>query len=121
MTLPAEAKLAGKRVYVSGPMTGLPGLNYQAFHDAAFELRSVYGLHVENPAESPAPPCGSWLGYMRMAVAQVARVDYVVTLPGWENSRGAKVEVDLARGLGLTVYPLSTFLRMADTWLPKIA
>ncbi|MNP31583.1 hypothetical protein D3C76_1247100 [compost metagenome] len=58
---------------------------------------------------------------MRMAVAQVAKVDYVVTLPGWENSRGAKVEVDLAHGLGLPVKPLHEFLRMCDTWLPKIA
>ncbi|MFS0827641.1 DUF4406 domain-containing protein [Pseudomonas phoenicis] len=112
---------SARRIYLSGPMTGLPDFNYPAFNNAAFKLRSVYGLHVENPAESPVPPCGSWLGYMRMAVAQIAKVDCIVTLPGWEASRGAKVEVDLARGLGLPVYPLSTFLRMADTWLTKVS
>lgn len=94
-----------KRVYVAGPMSGLPLDNHPAFHAAAAELRAL-GFEVENPAENPEPPCKSWLGYMRMAVAQVAKVDAIVLLPGWENSRGAKVEYDLAVGLGLKVWPL---------------
>lgn len=94
-----------KRIYVAGPMTGLPDFNFPAFHDAAARLRAL-GYEVENPAENPEPPCKSWLGYMRMAVAQVARVDAIVLLPGWEQSRGAKVEYALAVGLGLDVLPL---------------
>lgn len=112
--------MSQKRVYISGPMTGLPDWNYPAFHAAAAELRT-YDVHVENPAESKAPECNSWLGFMRLAVAQLATCDYVVTLPGWENSRGAKVEVELACGLGLPVKPLHEFLRMADLWIPKAA
>lgn len=108
------------RVYISGPMTGLPDFNYPAFNKAAAELRA-YGLHVENPAENPTPECNSWLGFMRLAVVQIASCDHVVTLPGWENSRGAKVEVELARGMGLPVRPLHEFLRAADTWLSKPA
>lgn len=112
--------MSQKRVYISGPMSGLPEFNYPAFHAAAAELRA-YGLHVENPAESPEPECKSWLGFMRLAVAQLATCDYVVTLPGWENSKGARVEVELARGLGFPVKPLHEFLRIADTWLSKPA
>jgi hypothetical protein len=93
------------RLYIAGPMTGLPEFNFPAFHAAAFALRTI-GFHVENPAENPAPPCGSWLGYMRMAVAQVAKADAIVMLPGWQNSRGANVEYQLAVGLGLPVWPL---------------
>lgn len=104
-----------KRVYISGPMTGLPDFNYPAFHAAAAELRGA-GLHVENPAESKAPDCNSWIGYMRLAVAQLATCDYVVTLPGWERSRGARIEVELARGLGFPVKPLHEFLRITDLW-----
>ena len=47
------------RIYLAGPMSGLPELNYPAFHAKAAELRAA-GHHVENPAENPAPPCGSW-------------------------------------------------------------
>lgn len=98
-----------KRVYIAGPMTGLPEFNFPAFHAAAAALRSR-GFEVENPAENPTPACGSWLAYMRMAVAQVATVDAVVLLPGWEQSRGAKVEFRLAEGLGLQVMTLEKAL-----------
>jgi hypothetical protein len=98
-----------RTLYVAGPMSGLPDLNYPAFHAAARELRAA-GHLVLNPAENPEPPCGSWLGYMRMAVAQVARADAVVLLPGWERSKGARVEFDLARGLGLEVLSLDVAL-----------
>jgi hypothetical protein len=86
-------------------MTGLPDFNFPAFHDAAAKLRAL-GFEVENPAENPAPPCGTWLAYMRMAIPQVAKADVIVLLPGWENSRGAKVEYQLAIGLGLKVWPI---------------
>lgn len=89
-----------KRIYIAGPMTGYVDFNYPAFHAAARALRSQ-GHHVENPAENPAPACGSWLGYMRLALAQLVSCDEVLTLPGWEKSKGACIEVMLARALGL--------------------
>lgn len=101
-----------KRVYIAGRMTGLPDNGYPAFHAAAAQLRGM-GLEVLNPAENQEPPCGSWLAYMRMAVAQVASVDAVVLLPGWEQSRGARVEFNLAVGLGLSVMTLD---QMLDQW-----
>jgi hypothetical protein len=97
------------RIYVAGPMTGLPEFNFPAFHAAAAKLRSL-GYEVENPAENPTPPCGSWLAYMRMAVAQVATCDAVVLLPGWEASKGARVEFHLAEGMGLRVLTLDAAL-----------
>lgn len=94
-----------KRLYLAGPMSGKPFNNYPAFHAAAAGLRSL-GLHVENPADNPAPPCGTWLGYMRMALRQLALCDTVVMLPGWMWSRGARIEWLLAKLLGLRVMSL---------------
>lgn len=91
-----------KRIYIAGPMSGLPEFNYPAFHTAAKRLRDL-GFDVENPAENPEPHCGSWLGYMRMAVTQLVRCDGVALLPGWQDSKGARVEYDLANRLGLVV------------------
>ena len=88
------------RIYIAGPMTGLPDLNYPAFNAEAARLRAM-GHHVENPAENPK--CDSWQGYMRLSVAQLVTCDAVALLPGWENSDGAKLEVYIARRLGLTV------------------
>lgn len=96
-------------VYIAGPCTGYPELNYPAFHAAAGALRAQ-GWDVLNPAENPAPPCGSWAGYMRMALVQVTRAHCVVMLPGWEHSRGARLEYQVATELGLRVQTLAQAL-----------
>lgn len=61
-----------RKIYLAGPMSGLPDLNYPAFHAAAAKLRAM-GHVVLNPAENPEPACGTWQGYMRMALAQLAQ------------------------------------------------
>jgi hypothetical protein len=90
------------RVYLSGKMTGLPDFNYPAFNEAAAKLRAL-GLEVCNPAENPAPPCGTWTGYMRMALRQLVDCDCIVLLPGWSDSKGALIERRLAQALGMAV------------------
>ena len=92
-----------KTIYISGAMTGLPDFNYPAFNAEAARLRAL-GYIVANPAENPAPDCGTWLAYMRMAIAQLATCDAIALLDGWQDSRGACVERTLADGLGLEVY-----------------
>ena len=94
------------RVYIAGPMSNLPADNYPAFNAAAALLRST-GLHVENPAENPAPPHPSWEAYMRMALPQMLTCDTVALLPGWQKSRGARLELHVAGELGLQVVLLS--------------
>ncbi len=89
-----------QRIYIAGPMTGLPDFNYPAFNAAAKLLRDM-GHTVLNPAENPAPRCGTWSGYMRMALAQLVQVDCVVLLPGWAESRGALLERSVAQALGI--------------------
>jgi hypothetical protein len=91
-----------KRIYIAGPCTGLPDLNYPAFNAEAARLRAL-GYHVENPADNYPPVCGSWEGYMRQAIAQLITCDAVATLPGWVKSRGACIEVGLAQQLSIPV------------------
>lgn len=90
------------RLYVAGPMSGLPELNFPAFHQAAAALRAR-GFEVVNPAEINVDPTAGWLACMRADIAQLITCDGLAMLSGWEKSRGAKVEYELARGLGLTV------------------
>lgn len=89
-----------KRIYLSGRMTGLPKFNYPAFNAEAARLRGL-GYHVENPAENPAQP--DWNSYMKQAIRQMLTCDVVAVLPGWMESKGACIEVNLARRLGLDV------------------
>jgi transposase len=97
------------RVYIAGPMSGLPGFNYVSFNQTAKQLRSL-GCEVENPAENPDPPCKQWAGYMRMAIAQVVKCDTLALLPNWHTSRGADLERRIALELGLRVVDTHTLI-----------
>lgn len=90
------------RIYIAGPMTGLPDFNYPAFNAAAATLRAK-GHVVLNPAENPVPDCGTWAGYMRMALVQLVQCECIVLLPGWADSRGALIERKLAQVLKMDV------------------
>lgn len=97
-----------RRIYVAGPMTGLPESNYPAFNRTAALLMSQ-GWHVENPADNPAPPDGHpapWSFYMRAGLAQLLTCDAICLLSGWRDSVGAQVEAFIARTLGMPVYEL---------------
>ena len=97
--------MTAARVYVAGPMTGLPGFNYSAFNRAAAWLRAQ-GLHVENPAENKAPVDAEWIDWMRLAISQLIKCDAIILLNGWQQSRGATVEYERAKGLGLWIYSM---------------
>jgi hypothetical protein len=88
--------------YIAGPMTALPDLNYPAFDAAAAELRAE-GVDVLNPAEQTAGPDQPWEHYMRLGLASLLRCDSIVLLPGWTNSKGAKLEYHVACSLGMRV------------------
>ena len=98
------------RIYLSGKMSGLPDNNYPAFNAEAARLRAM-GYWVENPAENPAPPCGTWAGYMRTAVRQMLVCDQVASLPGWKRSRGALIEHWIATAFGMPSVPCEEITR----------
>jgi hypothetical protein len=88
------------RIYIAGPMSGLPEYNYPAFNAEASKLREK-GFHVENPAEGPELP--SWAAYMRRALRQMLTCEAICLLPGWTESKGATVEWLLACVLGMSI------------------
>lgn len=93
------------RVYVAGPMTGYPNLNFPAFHARAALLRER-GAHVENPAEINPDPKMEWDEAMRRDIPRLLTCDTIDLLPGWEKSRGATLEYHIAQQLGMTIcYP----------------
>ena len=92
------------RVYLAGPMTGLPDYNYPAFNAAAAALRSQ-GLHVENPADHGVVDGAEWADYLRHDLGRLATCEAVYLLPGWHHSKGATLEVHIATALGMEIRP----------------
>lgn len=89
--------------YISGPMTGMPDLNFPAFHKAAASLRAS-GYRVVNPAELDEADAGeemSWEQYLRRDIRALMDCTHIALLPGWERSKGAKLEKHIADALGM--------------------
>lgn len=93
------------RVYIAGPMTGYPAFNYPAFEYAATVLRAQ-GIDVRCPTDvdpDEQPGQRTWEWYMRRTLRMLLDCDRIILLPGWENSRGARIERDLAETLGMDI------------------
>lgn len=105
-----------RKVYLAGPMSGLPNFNFPAFHEAAEVLRRD-GWIVFNPAEKDGEVVEGTKAYAsgdHMAVQEegfnfreayawdvckVIEADAICLLPGWERSPGACGEYYVARAM----------------------
>lgn len=90
------------RVYIAGPMTGLPEFNFPAFNAAAAQMRAE-GWHVENPADHGHVHGAEWADYLRYDITRLATCEMIMLLPGWSKSKGANLEVTIARQLGMPI------------------
>lgn len=97
--------------YISGPMSGYPDCNRGAF-DAAAKLLRERGYEVCNPTEFDEEQGRPWAEYLRSDIRALMDCYGVITLPGWQESRGASLEVGIAHALGMRVLPLSMALTM---------
>lgn len=94
------------KIYLSGPMTGLPEHNYPAFSKATDKLRNegheVYSPHEYMPPGKPTKEelRGAFSAYCRF-ICEDAESLYI--LPNWENSMGVKAEKSLAECLSLEI------------------
>lgn len=100
------------RLYVSGGMTGYENMNFPAFDEAARLLRAA-GYQVENPADNGILDGWTWADYLRHDLALMFNCDALAMLPGWLTSRGANLEVHVAKALGMPVYPYEHWLKVA--------
>lgn len=89
-------------IYISGPMTGMPDLNYPAFNAEAARLRAL-GYAVVNPVEINPDGHTPWHECLRKDLKALCDCDTLVLLPGWEKSSGSHLELHVAHRLGLTI------------------
>ena len=110
----------GKRVFLSGPMTGIEHYNVEAFARA-------HAIVKEAGADEVYDPAMEWLvaegrkgegmtheDWMRRCIHELTRNDLgfrhyhkLVQLPGWEDSGGALMEAAVADACGIQCVELS--------------
>lgn len=97
-----------QRVYLSGPMTGIAQDNRPAFRAASRLLRGA-GYEVVSPDEldTTAPAAGhTWAEFLTRDIPFVVSCGLAVLLPGWEKSKGSRLEIAIMAALGRPVYLL---------------
>lgn len=95
------------RLYLAGPITGVSDYR-QRFADAAAALTAA-GHEPVSPTDAVPPADTSWAGWMRATTRLLTTADGVALLPGWEASRGARIEHDWAVAVGLPARPLTAW------------
>jgi hypothetical protein len=98
-----------KKVYISGPISGIPNGNVGAFIDAYNALK-VAGYDPVNPYNNGLPGHATWHEHMRADIRMLLDCDGVALLPGWYNSKGAQIERQLAYSLDMDVRDLQEWL-----------
>lgn len=105
------------KIYLAGPMRGLPYFNHTTFNEYAAALRKL-GHEVFNPVESTENLYGAGI-YARHPKGDepeagidgrkvffldlefiCKHAEAIAMLPGWENSKGARAEHAVAIALG---------------------
>lgn len=107
------------KIYLAGPMSGIAEHNFPAFDAAAEGLRWEGNL-VYSPAdmsrevgkvgEPTGEICTEDYAYcMRMDLLCILQqCDTVYVLPGWRQSKGARLEILVAQVCGIPVYEYET-------------
>jgi hypothetical protein len=83
-------------------MSSIPDLNFPLFNSEAARLRAL-GYKVVNPAEINPDINADWHACMRSDIVELVTCQAIAMLPGWAQSRGARLEHHIAEALGMLV------------------
>lgn len=74
----------------------------EAFSDAEMRLRGM-GFNPVNPFKNGLPDEAHWREHMKADIRLLLDCEFIYMLQGWELSKGAKLELDVASSCGIKV------------------
>jgi hypothetical protein len=93
------------RLYIAGPISGVPDHNEPAFSRAEQRLSDNPITHVGVGGTTP------WAEYVKFDLHVMLDCDGIAVLPDWEESRGASLEVYVAQQLAMPVLTVDEWIR----------
>lgn len=91
------------KIYISGPISGL---DYETqvkplFNETERFINGLSGCEAVNPLNNGNQRDAPWSDHMRADIKLLCDCQFICKLPGWENSRGARLEYQIAQQLGI--------------------
>lgn len=105
--------------YIAGPMSGIEDYNFPKFNEVADKLIQA-GYIVENPAETDISDefpdyfevhneddwtveSSAYQLYLKKSFRKLLSCNHLVLLEGWQDSRGARCELEIAKALNFVI------------------
>ena len=93
------------KVYIAGPVTGIPG--YQIHFAKAEKVLESKGFEPVNPVAPGLVAGKGYRYYINRGLRMLEDCDFIAMLPGSERSEGARLELHYATLVGLPIMQIS--------------
>lgn len=91
------------KIYISGQISGLPIERVEINFTVAHIRMEEEGYEVFNPLLNGIPADSTWEEHMKADIKMLMQCDAIYLLNNWEDSKGARIERDIAVALGYLV------------------
>lgn len=92
-----------EKVYISGAIAGHDLTERKAAFGHAARFLDLKGYEPVNPFDNGVPESAHWREHMKADIKLLLDCEYIYMLMGWEMSKGAKLELDVATSCGIKV------------------
>ena len=92
-----------KKLYLSGPISGVPLEEARARFAAVEADLRWQGYEVLNPFNNGLHWSDPWGDHMKADIKMLLEADIIFMLEGWKESQGAQLELTIARALDMVI------------------
>jgi hypothetical protein len=98
------------KYYLSGAITHQP--DFKAYFKKYEEELQYWGIdNIFNPAAVEWPQDVKWETCMKYDLKILVNCDVLVLLPNWKKSKGVKLEIHIAKALGIRVIAIRSLIK----------
>ena len=102
------------KIYISGKITGLPFPEVVAKFQSAEELLDELDLVPVNPLKNGLTKNHAWVEHMVRDIEMLLACDAIYMLDNWVDSKGARIEKNIADEVGMDIWFESNIIHVQD-------
>lgn len=96
-----KTEIIKEKVYISGPIAGYDISERKLAFLKVQHMLETIGYQPVNPFDNGVPDDANWRVHMKADIAMLVQCDAIYMMPGWELSKGCKLELDVATSCGI--------------------